>query len=201
MHEIRQAGHLGFVAQHETKARLVGQHVLAEARGQAGEPLHDVRVTLLLGRAELRPGAHEVEVEAFEHARLLGRQRKSLALRVECVDSGEQAAVHRDRAAVRRQQRRHVHLDRLQRRRGLARREVVEHALDAVQQAPAAVECSHCVVEGRQLRTCTDRVDFGEVLLERRSERRLEVLGPGRLERRQPMWRIPRLQKGVARGR
>ncbi len=78
-HERRQAGEIGLVLQDESKPALVGEHVLAEARRQLGQPLHDRRVARLLGRRQLGAGAHEVEVEALEHAALLGVEADPVA--------------------------------------------------------------------------------------------------------------------------
>ena len=130
---------------------LVVQHVLREARGQLGQLLHHLRVARLrLGRAA-GAGAHEVEVHALQQAPLLGRQ----AERSRCACSAsmrcEQPGVHVDRAVVRGQRRRHLALHGLQLGRGLRRREVVEHRLDAREQPPAAVEGGDGVVEGGRL--------------------------------------------------
>ena len=133
--ETRQAGEIGVAAQHELEARLVGEHVLAEAGGQVGEPLHDLGIALLRRAVHARAGAHEVGVIALEHAQLLVAEAELVAPAMERIDAREQGAVHVDAAVVRRQQRRHLALDRLQRRRGLARGEVVEEAGDPVEQA------------------------------------------------------------------
>ena len=90
--EVRQAGEVGLAAQHQLVARLVGEHVLAEARGQVGQPLHHLGIALLRRAVEARAGAHEVGVVALEHAQLLVAEAELLAPAVQRVDPGEQGA-------------------------------------------------------------------------------------------------------------
>ena len=195
--EVRQAGEVGLAAQHQLKARFVGEHVLAEAGGQVGEPLHHLGIALLRRAVHARAGAHEVGVIALEHAQLLVAEAELVAPIVERVDPREQGVVHVDAAVVRRQQRRHLALDRLQRRRGLARGEVVEQPGDPVEQAAGAVERGHGVVEGRRLARIADGADLREMVSHRHLERRGEVLGPGLGEWRQAVLAGPGLQQGV----
>ena len=195
--EVRQAGEVRLAAQHQVKAGFVGEHVLAEAGGQVGQPLHHLGITLLRRAVQARAGAHEVGVIALEHAQLLVAEAELVAPAVKRVDPREQGVVHVDAAVVRRQQRRHVALDRLQRRRGFARGEVVEQPGDPVEQAAGAIERGHGVVEGRRLARIADGADFREMVSHRELERRGEVLGPGLGERRQAVLAGPGLQQGV----
>jgi hypothetical protein len=117
---------VGAAAQTRAEARLVGEDVLAEAGGQVGEPLHHLGIALLRRAVHACAGAHEVGVIALEHAQTARRRGRARGAGREGIDAREQGAVHVDAAVMRRQQRRHLALDRLQRRRGLARGEVVE---------------------------------------------------------------------------
>ena len=196
-HEVGQPGELALGAQHEPVGGLVGEHVLAELRRQLGEPPHDLGVALLFVGAEARAGAREVGVIALEHAQLLGAEAELGAPLVQRVDSREQRGVHRDRAVVRGEARRHLRLDRLQRRRRLARRQVEEQLLQPRDHPAGAVERGDRVRECRRCRIGADRIDLGPVLGDRRVERRLEVLGPHGAERRQAVRRVPALQQRV----
>ncbi len=60
-------------------------------------------------------------MQTFQQTQLLGRQAEIIAFFVESVESRKQAFVLIDRARMRRQTRRQLALDRLQRGRGLAR--------------------------------------------------------------------------------
>ena len=169
----------------EAELALVGEDVLAEARRQLGEPLHDRRVARLLGRRQLGAGADEVEVEALEDATLLRVELDAVAPLVQRIDASEQRSVGEDAAVVRREQRRHVALHRLQRGRSLARRQVVEQRADALEQATGSVERGDGIGEGRRFARCRELVDLGEVLAHRRRECLGEVLGADFGERRQ----------------
>ena len=74
----------------------------------------------------------------------------------------------------------------------------MEQRADAREQAAGAVECGDGVGEGRRRGGSADRVDLGEVLAHRLGERRREVLGADRGERRQAVRAGPRLQKRIA---
>ena len=121
-HERRQAGEIGLVLEHQLEPALVGEHVLAEARRQLGEALHDRRVARLLGRREPGAGADEVEVEALEDTPLLGVEPDASRRACSASMRANSAGMRVDAAVVRREQRRHLALHRLQRRRSLARR-------------------------------------------------------------------------------
>ena len=154
---------------------------------------------LLRVRLQARAGAHELELQPLHQPELLGIEPGAVALRMHPVDAREQAAVHVDRVEMRGQQRRHGALDRLQRRRGLARREVAEHRLDALEVAPAAVERCARVVEIRRPGVGGDGVEFVEMAPAGQLERRCEMPGLDLRERWQSVRRVPGLQQGIAR--
>ena len=183
--ECRQPGAIGLAAQHELVCTLVGEDVLAEARHQLGEPLHDRRVTLLCGRSEPGAGADEVEVEALEDTPLLVVEPRLLAACVQRVDVREQPGMVVDPAVVAGELRRHLSLHGLQRRRSFARRQVVEQRADAGEVATGSVERGDRVLEGRRFGAGDDRVDLVAVLAHRLGERGCEVLGAHLAERRQ----------------
>ena len=183
--------------QHEPVRGLVGEDVLPELRRQFGEPAHDLGVALLCGRVEARAGAREVGVVALEDAQLFATEAELGAPLVQLLDPREEGGVHRHRAVVRGQARRHPHLDRLQRGRRLARGQVREQVAQAGQQAARAVERGDRVGEGRWRRIGADRIDLGAMLGERGVECRLELFRPHRAERRQAIRRVPALQQRV----
>ena len=98
--EVGQAGQVGFVREDELELRLVGEHVLAEARRQLGQALHQLGIAGALGRRQLGTGANEVEVVALEHARLLAAQAERGARGVQRVEAREQRGVRVDAAVV-----------------------------------------------------------------------------------------------------
>ena len=183
-HERRQASEVGFALQHQPKAGLVGQHVLAEARGELGQALHHLGIALLAGAGHARAGSHVVDVKTLEHAPLLAAQGERIALRMQCVEPREHAGVHVDPAVMRGQQWCHVALDGLQCGRGLARREVVEQAADAVEEPARAIERGDGVLERRRIAGPADGVDLGQVPRHRDLERRCELLRTHLGERR-----------------
>ncbi len=84
--------------EHQPPLVLVMQHVLAEQRVQARQPLGDRRHARLPLRGEPRAAAHEAQMMALQQPPLIGRQGERVALRVERVDAGEQAGIERDLA-------------------------------------------------------------------------------------------------------
>ena len=82
------------------------------------------RSTICASRAlasspSLCAGEHEVEMDPFEQPLLLVVEPERLAPRVQFIDPGEQLRIEIDRAFVRRELRRHIALDSLQRGRSL----------------------------------------------------------------------------------
>ncbi len=159
-----------------------------------------VGVALLRFRREPRPGAHEVEVHAFEQSLLLRVEPERVAPRVERVDAGEERGVHVGRAVVRGLQRRDGPLDRLQLGRGLGRGEVAEQRVDSGQQRAGAIEGRQRVVEVRRIRIRGDRVELVAMGLPGGVECRPEMRRLQRRERRQAVRRVPRLEQRVGLG-
>jgi hypothetical protein len=105
--------------------------------------------------------------------------------------------VHVDAAVVRRQQRRHLALDRLQRGRRLARGEVVEQARDPVERRPARSSAPTVLAKlGGSLR-CAMRVDLARWSRIAAAKAGGEVLGRDPGERRQAVFAGPGLQERV----
>ena len=89
------------------------QDVLAEERGLAGQPLHQLAVLNLLRWCKTRAGTHKLQVQPFEQALRFGVQAESGALLVQSVDASEECAVRIDIVIVRRQRPRQFALHRL----------------------------------------------------------------------------------------
>ena len=68
--KIRQAGEV-VLGERQHVSLLVGEHVLAEGRAEAGEPVADLLQPLLGGGIEPGAGAAEERVVALQHPRLL----------------------------------------------------------------------------------------------------------------------------------
>ena len=196
-HERRQAGEIRFVLENQAELALVGEDVLAEARRQLGKALHDRGVARPRRRRQLRAGTHEVEVESLEHAALLGVEIDAIARFVKRVDAREQTGMGEDAAVVRGKTRRHLPLHRLQRRRSLARRQVVEQRADALEQATGAVERGDGIGEGRRFARGRERVGLGQVVAHRDLEGRRKVLGLHLGKRRQAVRAGPRGEQRI----
>ena len=144
--------------------------------------------------AEPGAGEHEVEVHPLQQALRLGVEAKRRA-RLACSAStrANSFCVQIDRAFVRGEPRRHVALDRLQRRRGLGRGQVEEHLLDAGQPAAAASNAAMVFSKvGASGFAAIAAISLG-VLAHGRLECRYEMLSPDPFERRQLEGRIPSL--------
>jgi len=91
-----------------------------------------------LGRSvERRARAHEHQVIAIEHARLLRRERKRVAAAVKRIDASKQRLIHKDVIPVLGLERRQVALNREDRIVRVGAGEHVEHVLDAGERGAA----------------------------------------------------------------
>ena len=88
--KIRQALEIARV-QEQQEGFFVGQHILAELRAKARQPLGDLGEARLLLRRKPRAGAREVSMVAFEHARLLFIQTELFFTGLQRFDAGETA--------------------------------------------------------------------------------------------------------------
>ena len=149
---------------------LVGEDVLAEGGADLGEALVDRLEPGLAGGVEARAGADEIGVVAVDDARLFGAERG--AVLPHGLDAAEQGRVEVDRVPVRREERRHLALDRLQVGIGVGAGQVAEDRIDAGEAEAGCLERDDRVVEGRGLRRC------------RRSQRRRR--DAARISRRRP---------------
>ena len=199
-HEVGQPGQVGLGRQRETPARFVVQHVLPEARGQLRQFGHHRGIARAVRALQPGAGAHEVEVDALEHALLLGRQAQFIAPRMQGIDARKQLPVQVGGAVVRGQRCGHAALHGLQLGVGVRRGEVVEDGLDAAQQPAAAVEGGHGVVEIGCRRVVGDQPQFVAVRLHGGGEGRLEVVGADVGKRRQAVGRLPGLQQRIGLG-
>ena len=109
---------------------LVGEHVLAERRAEAGKPVADLLQPLLGGGIEPGAGAAEERVVALQHARLLRRSGRGRRAPMQRIDPGEQRLVEVDLVPVAREARRHVALDRLDRVVRVGARQHIEDIAD-----------------------------------------------------------------------
>ena len=191
--KIRQALKIARV-QEQQEGFFVGQHILAELRAKARQPLGDLGEARLLLRRKPRAGAREISMIAFEHARLFFIQAELFFIGLQRFDAGEQRFVEIGLAVMARQDRRHFALDRLQFVIARGAGEVEEDAGDLVEAAPAALQRLDGVGEARRRGIAGDGVDLRPRLSSARSRRpagnasgfiarerrRLERPGPGR---------------------
>ena len=111
--KIRQPIEIVLIEQHEPRF-FVRQHILAELRAKRRQPLVDRGEARLGFWRQPCAGAREIEMIAREHARLFGRKTEIVLLGLQSVDAREQRVVQIGFAAMARQDRGHVALDRLQ---------------------------------------------------------------------------------------
>ena len=169
--EIRQAVEI-VLAQQQEPGFLVRQHILAELRAEGRQPLVDRGQTTFGVGLQPSARADEIEMIAGEHARLFGRKPEFVLFGLQRVDAFEQRVVQIGLAAMMRQDRRDVALDRLQLVIGRSAREIEKDVSHAIEAAPAALQRLDRVGEGRRRRICGDGVDFVPRVFERRRRRR-----------------------------
>ncbi len=200
--KIRQAAQIVPLEQHEP-VFFVGQHVLAEFCAERRQPLGDRgEARFCLGRKACA-GAGEIEMVAFEHARLFGRKPEPVLPGLQCVDALEQSVVQIGFAAMARQDRGDLALDRLKLVVGRRAREIEKDLGHPVEAAPAALQRLDRVGEARRLRIGGHGVDIGPSLLEGGLECGPEMTGLDALERRRLEGPGPGVEKriGVDAGR
>ena len=105
-------------------------------------------------------GAGEIEMIALEHARLLGRKPEPLLIGLQGVDALEQRIVQIGFAAMTRQDRSDLALDRLNLVIARGAGEIEEDAGDLVEAPPAALQRLDRVGESRRIRIGRDGVDL-----------------------------------------
>ncbi len=196
-HEVGQACEIGLAVQRHRIGLLVGQHVLAERGAERREPLDDLGKPLAFVRRESRALAAVAGVVALQHAPLLGRQAKAVALLMERVEAGEQRLVHPDPGPMRGAARRDVALDRQQRSGRVGADQVPEHVVDALQGAAGILQRDDGVVEGRRLGLRRDLCDLGVVLGEGPLVSRKEVFGRDAPVGRDAERRVPGLKEWI----
>ncbi len=195
---LRQAVEVALL-QHQPPGLLVLQDVLRELRRQRRQPLVDLGDARLLLGAQLGAGPHQPLVAQLQHAPLLVGEVEFVAPLVEIGDALEDPPVEHHRRLVRGELRRHLALDRLQRLVGVRAGEIVEDGGDLFDQPGALLQRHDGVVERRLGGLTRDGGDLRLVLLQRRRERRLEVLRLDLLERRQAEGGAPARQQRIFR--
>jgi hypothetical protein len=128
----------------------------------------------------------------LEQPGVLGRQAHRRAVVVDRLDAREEARVEVDRVGVRRQLRRHLGLDRVERVVGVGPGHRAERGIDPAEHPPRALERDDRVGERRRLGIGLDRLDLRALDGHRLLERGLVVAVPdlaevGRAERQRPV--------------
>ena len=188
--EIRQAVEIARVDKQEP-GLFVRQHVLPELCAEGREPLANRGEACLCLRRQAGAGAGEIEMVTLEHPRLFGGKPEPVLLAFQGVDPSEQRVVEIGVAAMARQNRSDLALDRLELVVGRGAGQIEEDGRHLVEAPAAALDRLDGVSEGRRLRIGGDCVDLGA----RRSKRdveggpkvlRLDTLERRRLERTGP---------------
>jgi len=185
-----QSVHLG-LGEREHRLLLVAEHVLRKLGRQHRQPLDDLGKARPFGDAQLRAGAHEIEMIALQHPRRFRIEAQPVALPVELVDAPEQRRVEKDAVPVPRHHRRHVALHRLQLGIGVGARQLREHHVHLAQQLAAELQRRDGVVEARRFGIAGNRRHLPVVLGQRPLVGRCEMRRFDRLERRHAERRVP----------
>jgi len=150
---------------------LIRQDLGAEFSESRGELLVDGRKTLFVSRIQPGAPAHELFVNAGDHADLIGLQIGSGQRLVDGADALEQSLIKEDGICRCRQLGLPLSLERLIRGVGDALACDTEHALDAVERAAGSFHRGYRVFEGGRIGRGNDGVDlgapFGKRFLER----------------------------------
>ena len=176
LHRVRKAGEVGLLVEDERVALLVGEDVLAERRVERGEALVDLGEALLRRSIELRSGAHERVPVAPHEPLLLGGELRLLGRLVDRLDALVEVHVLDDLVLERRELRRHLLLDRLERVVVHRRRPDSVDRLDAIHGAAGVLERGDRVLEGGGIGVVRDPGDLVAMLMHRVLEGGLEVL-------------------------
>ena len=160
-------------------------------RGERRQPLGDRGQARLGVSRRACSGAGEIEMIALEHARLFERKPELVLVGLKRIDALEQRLAQIDIAAMARENRRDLPLDRLKLVIGRRAREVEEYFRHAIEAAPAPFQRFNRIGEGRRGRICRDGVDLGAMVFKRDVEsgpkmRGLDAVERGRLERPGP---------------
>ena len=113
-HVVGQAGEIALAVEHQAQGLLVGQHVLAEVRGERREPLVDLgdARSSPCGRAWRRRARSRYG--ALQDAPLLVGEAQAIAALIEVLHAREDLGVEHHRRLVRGELRRDLALDGLQ---------------------------------------------------------------------------------------
>ena len=160
------------------------QDVLVEARPQLRHLGVDRLHAGLAVLVQLRAGAQELLVLAFDQALLLRAQAQRGAALVQRLDAGEELGIQLDRVAVRGQAGGVVRLQLQPRGIGVGAGEAHQQRGRAAQRAAAAFERHDGVVEGRRGRVVGDRGHLGQLLRHALVERGADVGIGNAVERR-----------------
>ena len=193
---LRQAGEIVGPVENQRERFFVGEHVLAEQRAEARQPLADRRQPRLLLGGEAGAGARERDAPAFERPRRLGIEAETAARLMQRLDAGEQRVVEQDRVALARQHRRDVAFDALDLVAGLALARWKNAALTRLSGAPARSRATIVLSKvGAAGSAMIAAISARLAPTPRR--RRAEMLGPDAVERRRAERRVPRRKQGI----
>mmetsp|Transcript_23488 Transcript_23488/g.40543 ORF Transcript_23488/g.40543 Transcript_23488/m.40543 type:complete len:221 (+) Transcript_23488:1569-2231(+) len=196
-HQIRRQPRQVAFPQHQSVPRLVGEHVLRELRAELCQLLHNLCVLGLGLAVEAGPRANEVRVQPFHQADLLRGKPQVQPLGMNGLQTLEQPRDHEHRGAVLRQGPGHGKLHFLQLRRTVGQAQVLEHVLDAGEEAACTIKRDHRVVERGGVRTLRDVLQLRNVLRKGDLESRFVVGGRDGLERGQTELAGPVHEEGV----
>jgi hypothetical protein len=162
---------------------------LTELHAEAGEIFAQFRKFGLVVGPEFRAGAHEIEMDAFEHPHFFRVEAERLPPREQTVDSIEQLGIEINFVPMPRKNRRQFAFDVLQFIVRVGAGEIREYTLHSHEQLPAALErCNRAVEGGRCPRNGRN---FGPVLGQRSRIGLAEMFRPDAVEWRCAVRRRP----------
>lgn len=197
---LAQPGQLGLVVHHHRSGGGGSDQTGMELGGQRGFFHIELAQGRLVGVAQLRTGADEFLVVAFDQAGLHRVQAQRGALVVDGLDAREQLRIQADFVLVFGQLRGDFFLDLLARFVGIGLDQAEEHARHAVQRFAAALKRFDGVVEGGRFGVVGDPAHFGQVLLHAFIEGRQIVTVLDAVERRGLERQRAGAQQGVGGG-
>ena len=168
-----KSGEVRLVLGDERAGLGCGQQLVLEIRRQGGFFLVQLAQRGLVGRGQLRTGAHEVAVVAF--GEVFGFGIQAIAMVVQMLHARKEFRIEEDRIRVRGELGRLFFLDLLQRVVGVGLDDRAEHLAGAGQQRAAAFHRDDGVVERRRCLVVRNFLDFRDLLLHALLDRRLIV--------------------------
>ena len=161
-----------------------GQKLLLEIGRERRILLVDLAQLLLVGFRQVGTGMNELQIVDLQQLRGFRIQLQAVALVIDRLHAREELVIEEDRVVVRRELRRLVGLDLVQRVVGVRLDDAEESRSGAVEQTARLLHRDDGVLEGRRFGIVRDRLDLGDLLAHAFFDRGLIVAVLDAVERR-----------------